>query len=162
MTTANPKQYDPVGDYLKGRLCPSHIVKAGFKGLVQAWEKVVAELVFDGYRYGLPDYCNDLDRRDLLEGAIHFLNGEVPEPFRKRIAVADQRFRDATHEADRCLLDGDAQAARAAARPLEAAPEDAPGHAVKREREWWYFRVPRRHRQNFAKDLEAAGIVVVP
>jgi hypothetical protein len=29
---------------------------------------------------------------------------------------------------------------------------------VRREEQWWYFRLPRRHRPNFSKDLDAAGI----
>lgn len=163
--TTPAKSYDPVAEYLKTRDCPSHVVKAGLKGLVMSWEKVVHELVFDGYRYGLRDFANDLDRRDILGGALDFLAGVgpvaptavegaasgdppaarnlVPEAFTARIAAADQRFTDATCRASRCLLDEESRAARGGSAP------------------WWFHRVPRRHRANFARDLAVAGIQLV-
>ena len=136
------KDYVPVQEYLKRRGCPSHIVKAGLKGLVLNWEKVVAELVFDGYRYGLRDFVNDLDRREILAGAVEGLEGLVPPVMKDRVAAADKRFIDATVAASRCLLD-------------EAATTE---RKVTRERQWWYYRYPRRHRANFAKDLQEADI----
>ena len=154
---ATGKSYDPVAEYLKGRDCPSHVVKAGLKGLVMTWDKVVHELVFDGYRYGLRDFVNDLDRRDILAGAVAFLTGgpdgqsgpprgSVPEALRARMAAADKRFLEATHAASRCLLD----------------EESATERGVSAQVQWWYFRIPRRHRANFARDLEVAGIAALP
>lgn len=144
------KDYDPVQEYLRERGCPAHVVKMGLKGLVLTWEKVVQELVFDGYRYGLRDFVNDLDRREILAGAVEHMGGEqataIPAPLRDRIASADQRFRDATVVANRCLLDEETVAER----------------GVSREGRWWYFRFPRRHRANFAKDLGEAGIAAQP
>ena len=139
------KDYDPVQEYLKRRGCPSHVVKAGLKGLVMNWEKVVSELVFDGYRYGLRDFVNDLDRREILAGAIERLEGLVPPLMKDRVAAADQRFVDATVGASRCLLDE----ATAAERELS------------RERQWWYYRFPRKHRGNFTKDLQEAEITAL-
>jgi len=136
------KSFDPVQEYLRERGCPSHVVRAGLKGLVMTWEKVVAELIFDGYRYGLRDFVNDLDRREVLDGALQHLAERVPDDMKARVARADQRFVDHTWRASRCLLDDAAVAER----------------GLTRERHWWYFRVPRRHRANFAKDLEAAAI----
>ncbi len=136
------KEFDPVQEYLRDRGCPSHIVKAGLKGLVLTWEKVVAELVFDGYRFGLRDFVGDLDRREILAGALDRLGERVPAAFRDRVAVADKRFQDVTVLAARCLLPDEAVAAR----------------GLSRERHPWYYRYPRRHRANFAKDLAVAGI----
>ena len=138
------KDYDPVQEYLKRRGCPSHVVKAGLKGLVMNWEKVVAELVFDGYRYGLRDFVNDLDRREILAGATEKLEGLVPPAMKDRVGAADKRFVDATVAATRCLLDEEMAAER----------------SVSREKQWWYYRYPKRHRANFAKDLVEANIAM--
>src|SRR6185436_6924917 len=138
------KKYDPVQEYLRGRGCPAHVVKAGLKGLVMSWEKVVAELVFDGYRFGLRDFVNDLDRREIVAGALERLAGVVPAAYSDRVLAADQRFEGATQPANRCLLD--------------AAEERARG--VSRDRQWWYYRFPRRYRANFAKDLADAHVAV--
>ena len=138
------KDYDPVQEYLKRRGCPSHVVKAGLKGLVLNWEKVVSELVFDGYRYGLRDFANDLDRREILAGAIAGLEGLVPAAMRVRVAAADKRFVDATFGATRCILDD----------------EQAAERGVTRDKQWWYYRFPRRHRANFAKDLLESEIAM--
>lgn len=139
------KNYDPVQEYLRERGCPAHVVRMGLKGLVMNWEKVVAELIFDGYRFGLRDFVNDLDRREILAGALGHLAAEVPPDLQARVATADRRFVDHTLGASRCLLDDQAVAAR----------------SLTREVDWWYYRTPRRHRPNFAKDLEAAGIAPV-
>lgn len=140
------KEFDPVKEYLRDRGCPSHVVKAGLKGLVMTWEKVVAELVFDGYRFGLRDFVGDLDRREVLAGALDHLGERVPAAFRERVAVADKRFHDVTVPASRCLL-----------------PEaDAEGRGLTRDTHAWYYRYPRRHRANFAKDLAEAGITAAP
>lgn len=136
------KEYDPVKEYLRDRGCPAHVVKAGLKGLVMTWEKVVAELIFDGYRFGLRDFANDLDRREILAGALDRLGERVPPAFRERVAVADKRFHDVTVPATRCLLPD----------------EDVAARGLSREQHGWYYRYPRRHRANFAKDLAGAGI----
>lgn len=165
--TQPPKQFDPVGEFLHEQGCPSHVVRAGLKGLVMAWEKVVHELVFDGYRYGLRDFASDLWRRELLEGALRHLEGKpgrtVPEAFRARIGTADKRFQDATRPSSRSLRevvpspspDRPAPSTAPSANATSAAgggSADAPGDA------WWFQRLPRRHRANFARDLESAGI----
>jgi hypothetical protein len=139
------KQFDPVQEYLRDRGCPSHVVRAGLKGLVMTWEKVVAELVFDGYRFGLRDFVNDLDRREILQGALDRLAGVVPEAYRVRVAGADKRFLDATLRASRCLLDDESAAER----------------GIGPEQHWWYYRLPRRRRAQLTKDLDAAGIAAV-
>jgi hypothetical protein len=136
------KTFDPVQEYLRERGQPSHVVKMGLKGLVMNWEKVVAELVFDGYRFGLRDFINDLDRRVVLAGALRHLGGAVPENMRARVEATDEKFRNATWAASRCLLDDDAVAAR----------------GLSRELDWYFYRVPRRYLGNFARDLQQAGI----
>ena len=142
------KTYDALQEWLREQGCPSHVVKAGLKGLLLAWEKIVAELVFDGYRYGLRDFVNDMGQRQMLAGALQRsveLEMEVPPPLAARVAAADQRFRDATWQTSRCLLDDE----QIAERKIDAAAQ------------WWYYRVPRRRRGFIVKDLEAAGIATI-
>ena len=136
------KTYDPLAEYLRSRDCPAHVVRAGFKGLVLSWEKVVHELVFDGYRFGLRDFVNDMDRREILNGAMQQMAGDVPPALATRVAAADQRFRDATLLASRCLLDEETLAARN--------PD--------RERDFWYYRLPKRRRGFIVKEMDEAGI----
>jgi len=140
------KVFDPIAEFLKDRGCPSHVVRAGLKGLVMNWEKVVSELVFDGYRYGLRDFVKDLSRRELLGGAEARLGAALPEAMRGRIAGADQRFRGATLAASRSLLGEDEEARL----------------GLSTERSWWFRRLPRGHRAPFARDLSAAGIQALP
>lgn len=148
--TPPARQFDPFYEYLLERGCPSHVARAGLKGLVTAWEKVVHELVFDGYRYGLRDFVADLERRDLLGGALAHVEGRlgraVEASWKARVASADERFRGATQGASRCLL----------------LPEAMTERGVTVEGAWWFYRLPRRHRQNFARDLAAAGIQAAP
>ena len=142
------KTYDALQEWLREQGCPSHVVKAGLKGLLLTWEKIVSELVFDGYRFGLKDFVNDMDRRQTLAGAMERsveLGMEIPPPLAARIAAADQRYRDATLPTSRCLLDDELVAER----------------RVDADRQWWYYRVPRRRRGFILKDLEAAGITAI-
>lgn len=161
--TQPPKQFDPVAEFLHEQGCPSHVVRAGLKGLVMNWEKVVHELVFDGYRYGLRDFASDLWRRELLEGAVRHVEGKpgrtIPEPFRARIATADQRFADATRPASRSLREVAPSPSpdRPSPSPVPTSPT-APERGAVEAAAWWFLRLPRRHRANFARDLEAAGI----
>jgi hypothetical protein len=145
MTT---KTYDALQEWLREQGCPSHVVKAGLKGLMLAWEKIVAELVFDGYRYGLRDFVNDMDKRQILDGALaraRELGIEIPPLVASRVASADERFRDATWPASRCLADDETAAAK----------------SLRPEQHVWYYRLPRRRRGFIVKDLEAAGITAI-
>ena len=142
------KTYDALQEWLREQGCPSHVVKAGLKGLSMTWDKIVAELVFDGYRYGLKDFVNDMDRRQMLAGALARgaeLELEVPPALASRIASTDQRFLDATWRTSRCLLDEEVVTER----------------RIDPARHWWYYRVPRRRRGFIVKDLDAAGITTI-
>ncbi len=63
------RENDPVGEFLRKRGCPEHIVRGGLQGLLEGWEEVVRS-VGEGYSLGLDDYLNDMDGRQLLEEAL--------------------------------------------------------------------------------------------
>jgi hypothetical protein len=71
-----------VKEYLKANGYPEHVVKGGRKGLVERWEKFVAE-VEAGYSLNLEDYRNDLDLRAII-GRLGL---------QKHVADADRRLR---------------------------------------------------------------------
>lgn len=65
--THRPKLTDEqIVEYLRENGSPPHIVRGGRAGLLDRWQKFVAE-VEHGYRLGLEDYRNDLDLRGIIE-----------------------------------------------------------------------------------------------
>src|SRR5271170_2993190 len=76
--------------YLRENGYPEHVIRAGRKGLIERWNKFVAE-VERGYRFGLEDYRNDLDLRGII--AMLGLDAEV--------AGLDQRFEALRTERDK-------------------------------------------------------------
>lgn len=65
--TSRPKFTDEqIVDYLRENGSPPHIVRGGRAGLIERWQKFVAE-VEKGYQLGLEDYRNDLDLRGIIE-----------------------------------------------------------------------------------------------
>jgi hypothetical protein len=111
---------DAVRDYLEKRGCARHLRDGGLEGLVARWESFVDELA-GGYALGLDDYLNDLDLRDILEGALAVAGGSGARSARRRTAASDERFRGATVE---CAPLWGETGERAAAVP------------------WWYRRRP--------------------
>ena len=63
------KEKDPVGEFLRKRGCPEHVVRGGLRGLAESWEEVVRS-VEEGYSLGLDDYLNDMDGRQLLDETL--------------------------------------------------------------------------------------------
>jgi len=116
---------EPVADFLRDRGCPPHIVEEGLKGLVERWEGVV-ESISRGYALGLDDYLNDLDGRELLEGALAVASEQEREKYRKRILRADRRMKALVKPAGKCLWGNDT------AKREGWAPE----------KNWWYFSRP--------------------
>ena len=57
---------DEIVEYLRENGSPPHIVRGGRAGLIDRWQKFVAE-VEGGYPLGLEDYRNDLDLRGIIE-----------------------------------------------------------------------------------------------
>ena len=131
---------DPVRAYLAGRGCSAELTKGGLHGLASRWEHVVDE-VEEGYALGLDDYLNDMDLRDILEGALGVASGADLGTMRARVDRADERLRALTRES----------------KPLWG--EDiAREHGHDPVHTWWYFRRPKRPGRVLSRDLSSNGL----
>ena len=116
---------DAVRDFLRERGCGLHIIEKGLPGLVDAWEKVV-QAVETGYVLSLDEYLNDLDTRQLLEGALEFASPTDLQKYEDRIQRADDQMKSLTTRTAVCLWSD------------EVAEEE--GWTPKKN--WWYYARP--------------------
>lgn len=134
-------QPDRIRQYLRRRQCAPSIVKGGLEGLIDHWDSLV-QAVEEGYDLTFDDYLNDMDLRDVLEGALEAATPEQRQAVEKRIASLDQRFNELTIEC----------------RPIwgeRAAREN--GHDPTEH--WWYFRRPAQPAPDFEEELREAGLL---
>ena len=117
---------DPVREYLRGKGCADHVVKGGFGGLVRAWESTVASIV-RGYEFGIDDYLNDLDGRQLISEIVAIADAASRLKYEDRVRRSDERVRKVLRATGECLW-GDADAKR---------------HGWSADKNWWYFSVPK-------------------
>jgi hypothetical protein len=129
---------DPVGEFLKNRGCPEHVVKGGLQGLAERWEEVV-QSVEKGYRLGLDDYLNDMDGRQLIEESLHVATTRDRREFLKRIRQADAKMQWLVKSAGRCLW----------------SDETALQEGWTAERNWWYFSIPNHPGKELLSDIDA-------
>ncbi len=91
--------------------------------MFSAWVRLVERLESTG-RFGMDaDYTNELDSRDILEGAITLVAPPAAASIRREVEPWDERFYTATR-----LASGD---------PLHLL-----GRSPWRPRAWWWYRVP--------------------
>lgn len=128
---------DPVREYLQQKGCSDHIVSGGFPGLVETWEGVVAS-VNKGYSFGIDDYLNDMDARQLLEEALQVAPAEEIAQHLHRIQAADAQIRALLVPAEACLW-GD---------------EVAATEGWTRAQNWWYFGLPRNAGEELWAELD--------
>jgi hypothetical protein len=129
-------QPDPVRDYLRQRGAPHSVIVNGLRGLVDNWERVVAE-VEAGYDRSFDDYLTDLDGRQLLANALDLAPDELRGAYTTRIADADRRIRAVTRASARCLW-GQIVADEEGWKP---------------ERNWWYYLLPSAPGPRLAAEL---------
>jgi hypothetical protein len=129
-------QPDPVREYLRQRGASYSVITNGLRGLVDNWERVVAE-VEAGYDRPFDDYLNDLDGRQLLANALEIAPEEVREAYAERIAAADARVKAVTRPSARCLW-GQIVADEEGWKP---------------DRNWWYFLLPTAPGPKLAAEL---------
>lgn len=122
---------DPVREYLERRGARPDLIAGGLRGLVRQWERIVDD-VSRGYQLTLDDYLNDLDARDLLDGALAAAGPAERNAVDEHVERADRRFVDAT-EPGAFLGDPDAETAATA---------------------WWYRRHPRAMGTALRRDLD--------
>ena len=131
---------DPVRDYLRSKGCPQHVIKGGLERLVDAWEKTVASIV-QGYEFGLDDYLNDLDGRQLISEAMAIDEVAGQLKYGERVQRADERMRKVVRLTEKCLW-GNAAAKR---------------HGWSADKNWWYFSVPKTAGPELLVDLNSDG-----
>lgn len=129
---------DRVRVWLAARGCPPFVVDGGLEGLVAGWEKFVNELE-SGYPDALDEYRNDVDGRELLDGALAVASEDDRRGLSRRVRVADRRARAALVLNSRCIW-GSQNAAR---------------EGWNAGRNWWYFMVPRHGNTDLARELAA-------
>jgi hypothetical protein len=112
------------------------VVAQGLRGLVENWERVVAQ-VLQGYNLTLDDYLNDMDGRQLLENALELAPEEVRNAFLPRVHDADMKIRLNLVPAGRCLWGGIV----------------ADDEGWTEERNWWYFERPRQPGPRLLEEL---------
>ncbi|MGE5799422.1 MAG: hypothetical protein ACM337_03770 [Syntrophaceae bacterium] len=116
---------DPVGEFLRKRGCPEHVVRGGLRGLAESWEEVVRSIE-EGYSLGLDDYLNDLDGRQLLEEALAVAPAQEKKTALQRVRRADAKMQTLVRPSGRCLW-GD---------------ETARQEGWTARKNWWYFSIP--------------------
>ncbi len=128
---------DPVRELLRQKGCPQQIIRGGLHRLVENWEKVV-ESVAHGYCFGLDDYLNDLDGRQLLEEALAIAPPDRKRESLERVRRADEQMRALIMPAGKCLW-GD---------------ETAEAEGWTAEKNWWYFNRPIHAARELLLEIE--------
>ena len=128
---------DPVREFLEARGAPEHIVEGGLDGLLEQWENAVDD-VEETYPLGLDDYLDDMDGRELIEGAMEVATPETRRANLKRLQKADARMKALLVPAGRCLWGSDM----------------AEQHDWTPQKNWWYFMAPREPGPELKEDLE--------
>jgi hypothetical protein len=129
---------ETVREFLRRRGCPDTVVARGLAGLLESWERTV-EAVGRGYPYGLDDYLNDLDGRQLIADAWGAASDLERARIEARLTAADEKLRGLTKLQPRCLWGADV----------------ATYHGWSSEANWWYWSVPRLPGEELAADLES-------
>ena len=105
--------------------------------MIENWERVV-ESVAQGYRFGLDDYLNDLDGRQLLEEVLAIAPADRKRECLERVRQADERMRVLIRPAGKCLW-GD---------------EVAETEGWTAEKNWWYFTRPIHAAHELLSEIE--------
>jgi hypothetical protein len=127
---------DPVRTFLAERGLAEEILADGVEGLVARWEQAAREAERERYPFGIEDWLNELDGRQLLHELVRAVPQALDVGLDARLADADLRLRAATELAPACVW-GDALAAR---------------QQWSAGREWWYWRRPRVVDSDFEGD----------
>lgn len=124
---------EAVREFLSERGLAEEIVAGGAEGFVDRWEQAAREAERERYPFGIEDWLNELDGRQLLHELHAAMPDALPASLAARLEDADQRVRAATEVAAACLW-GESLAKRMGWRPA---------------REWWYWRSPHAVEADF-------------
>lgn len=136
------QQPDRIRQYLRRRGCAPSVVKGGLDGLLEHWDSLV-QAVEEGYDLTFDDYLNDMDLRDVLQGALEVASTDEKKKAEDRLGSLDERFKDLSVEC--APIWGEKVARENGHDPVE---------------HWWYFRRPRKPAPDFEEELREAGLLV--
>jgi hypothetical protein len=130
-----------VVDYLLECGLDRAVAEQGVGGLVERWEQIVS-WIQDGYDLTIDDYLNDMDLRQLLDRSWELASPETQAAWRTRLTLADDRFKAETETSP----------------PLwgESVTEEE-GYSP--DRQFWFFRRPRRPGPTLTADLRLDGLL---
>lgn len=105
--------------------------------LIDQWVAFTADLEGKGYSFDLDNWLNDVDVRELILEALPMFGREEMGDHALKLDKADETFMTATRDFKRCVW----------------------GHGTARkerwtpEKNWWYFRTPRRSNAQLEDEL---------
>ncbi|MBN9537654.1 MAG: hypothetical protein J0H77_13135 [Alphaproteobacteria bacterium] len=105
--------------------------------LIDQWVAFTADLEGKGYSFDLDNWLNDVDVRELILEALPMFSREEMGEHALKLDKADETFLTATRDFKRCVW----------------------GHGTARkerwtpEKNWWYFRTPRRSNAQLEDEL---------
>ena len=127
---------DAVRAFMRERGLADELVAEGAEGMVARWEQAARDAEHERYPFGIEDWLNELDGRQLVRDLLVAVPDALGAALRARLDDADARVEAATEVAGACLW-GDALAGRMGWRPAS---------------EWWYWRRPRAVDEDFEGD----------
>ena len=119
--------HDDVTLFLRARGLADESVAAGAEGLVLRWEQAARDAEHERYPFGVEDWLDELDGRQMLAEMIASIPGALSAAVTARLAEAGSRVDASTELAGACLW-GAKMAKRMKWSPRE---------------HWWYWRRPR-------------------
>ena len=127
--------HDPVHSYLISRGCSPLIVRRGLSGLLEQWNRIIAE-VERGRDESLDEWLNDMDLRDILAGALAVSDARERRAASIRLDDSDARFQSVTTPC-----------------PCIWGSEIAETNSWRSEWQWWYYRRPTLPGPTLREDL---------
>lgn len=130
---------DPVRKYLRTRGVSEELVDGGLEAAIDRWDAI--SRTAKTYDFTLDDWLNDMDLRDIIEGALSVADDAERASVSERLQTADDRLKKATVKTG--SIWGSAMSGDLAPDPAKA---------------WWYFRRPSKPGEMMKEDLETAGL----
>src|SRR4051794_27138906 len=127
---------DPVRRYLKMRGVSPEMIEGGLEAAVDRWDSI--SRTAKEYDFTLDDWLNDMDLRDIIEGALGAADTAGRDAVAEQLEEADTRLRKATVKTG--SIWGDGMVGDLAPDPVKA---------------WWYFRRPSKPGEMLQEDLDA-------
>ena len=110
---------------------------AELRDLIDQWASFASDLERREYTFDLDNWLNDVDVRELILEALPMFSREEIGDHALKLDQADENFRSATHDFKKCVW------GKGIARKEKWTPE----------KNWWYFRTPRRSNAQLEDEL---------